>query len=113
MSDAGECKRNIEIKAKLEDEKEFNEKVIIAQELTGQSKSDILHQHDVFFKVPIGRLKLRYEVSQGWVDMKHDILFIDERINNHMIITHCSSGKLLWLCSWIVEDNNSISNQSI
>lgn len=65
MADAGECKRNIEIKAKLEDEKEFNEKVKIAQELTNQSRSDILHQHDVFFKVPIGRLKLRYEVSQG------------------------------------------------
>lgn len=59
MSD---CKRNIEIKAKIEGEKEFEEKVEIAQHLTGQ-QSKVLRQHDVFFKVPIGRLKLRYEVS--------------------------------------------------
>lgn len=63
MSDAGDFRRNVEIKAKLEDEKEFNEKVKIAQQLTGQGKAEIIVQHDVFFKVPNGRLKLRYEVS--------------------------------------------------
>ncbi|CRK91003.1 CLUMA_CG004691, isoform A [Clunio marinus] len=56
-----ECKRNIEIKAKLKDEKEFNEKIKIAQEITGQSSGEVIVQHDVFFKVPNGRLKLRYE----------------------------------------------------
>jgi len=61
MSDAGEFRRNVEIKVKLEDEKEFNEKVAIAQQLTGQSKAEIIVQHDVFFEVPKGRLKLRYE----------------------------------------------------
>jgi hypothetical protein len=57
----GETKRNIEIKAKLT-QKEFEEKVEIAKQLTGQSQPEILNQHDVFFKVPNGRLKLRYEV---------------------------------------------------
>jgi adenylate cyclase class IV len=52
--------RNVEIKAKLADEKEFNEKVSIAKKLTG-CESEILRQHDVFFKVAEGRLKLRYE----------------------------------------------------
>lgn len=56
-------KRNIEIKAKLADEKEFNEKVEIAVMLTGDQSAEIIEQHDVFFKVPMGRLKLRYEVS--------------------------------------------------
>lgn len=61
MADAGKSQRNIEIKAKIADEKEFDEKIKIAKDLTGQ-KADILVQHDVFFKVPMGRLKLRYEV---------------------------------------------------
>lgn len=62
MSEAGDHRRNIEIKAKLADEKEFNEKVDIAKQLTGE-KGELLIQHDVFFKVPNGRLKMRYEVS--------------------------------------------------
>ncbi|KAG5673267.1 hypothetical protein PVAND_003328 [Polypedilum vanderplanki] len=53
--------RNIEIKAKLSDENEFNEKVKIAANLIGNKETEILKQHDVFFKVPQGRLKLRYE----------------------------------------------------
>ena len=56
-------RRNIEIKAKIANEKEFNEKVEIAKQLTGEKNAEIIVQHDVFFKVPIGRLKLRYEVS--------------------------------------------------
>lgn len=63
MPDAGESKRNIEIKAKLADESEFNEKVAIASQLTGEKQAEIIVQHDVFFNVPNGRLKLRYEVS--------------------------------------------------
>lgn len=63
MLNAGDCRRNIEIKAKLADLKEFNEKVEIAKQLTGEKHAEIIVQHDVFFKVPIGRLKLRYEVS--------------------------------------------------
>lgn len=62
MPDAGDHKRNIEIKAKLANEREFNDKVEIAKQLTGEMKAEIIEQHDVFFKVPIGRLKLRYEV---------------------------------------------------
>lgn len=61
----GNSKRNVEIKAKLT-QKEFEEKMEIAKELTGitgKSQPEILNQHDVFFKVPNGRLKLRYEVS--------------------------------------------------
>ena len=58
---AGNFKRNIEIKAKLT-QQEFEEKLEIAKDLTGQTQPEILNQHDVFFKVPNGRLKLRYEV---------------------------------------------------
>jgi adenylate cyclase class IV len=59
----GNSKRNIEIKAKLT-QKEFEEKVEIAKQLTGKTQPEILNQHDVFFKVPNGRLKLRYEVRR-------------------------------------------------
>lgn len=60
---AEDHRRNIEIKAKLANEKEFKEKVEIAKKLTENQQGEILVQHDVFFKVPNGRLKLRYEVS--------------------------------------------------
>ncbi|KAL7016011.1 hypothetical protein ACKWTF_016773 [Chironomus riparius] len=56
----GDC-RNVEIKAKLCDENEFNEKVNIAKKLTGKIEAELIKQHDVFFKVTKGRLKLRYE----------------------------------------------------
>lgn len=62
MPDA-DHRRNIEIKAKIADEKQFNEKIEIAKQLTGNKQADIIVQHDVFFKVPVGRLKLRYEVT--------------------------------------------------
>ena len=55
-----EC-RNIEIKAKLKDENEFKEKVEIAKSLCGKTDAVVISQHDVFFKVTEGRLKLRYE----------------------------------------------------
>lgn len=56
----GDC-RNVEIKAKLCDKNEFNEKVNIAKKLTGKSEAELIKQHDVFFKATNGRLKLRYE----------------------------------------------------
>lgn len=56
----GDC-RNVEIKAKLFDENEFNEKVNIAKKLTGKNEAELIKQHDVFFKASVGRLKLRYE----------------------------------------------------
>jgi hypothetical protein len=59
---AGNHKRNIEIKAKFADKAEFDNKISIAKQLTG-SDGEILIQHDVFFTVPNGRLKLRYEVN--------------------------------------------------
>lgn len=65
MPEPSESKRNIEIKAKLADEEEFNEKVSIAKEITGESAAVVIVQHDVFFSVPNGRLKLRYEVSDA------------------------------------------------
>lgn len=55
--------RNIEIKAKLADRKELDEKVLIAEILTGQKSVEII-QHDVFFNASNGRLKLRYEVRE-------------------------------------------------
>lgn len=55
------CRRNIEIKAKIADKNEFHEKISIAKKLTN-SDGKILLQHDVFFTVKNGRLKLRYEV---------------------------------------------------
>lgn len=63
MSKAGDHMRNIEIKAKLADLKEFNEKVEIAKQLTGEKKAEVIVQHDVFFKAAMGRLKMRYEVN--------------------------------------------------
>lgn len=56
--------RNIEIKAKITNESEFNEKVEIAKKLTGKNPEKI-NQHDVFFKVSNGRLKLRYEEGKS------------------------------------------------
>lgn len=56
--------RNIEIKAKLADISEFEEKIRIAKELTGQH-GEVIVQHDVFFKVPNGRLKMRFESSES------------------------------------------------
>lgn len=53
--------RNIEIKAKLVDRKDLDEKASIAEKLTGQKAVEII-QHDVFFNSSEGRLKLRYEV---------------------------------------------------
>lgn len=55
--------RNIEIKAKIADEEEFNKKIEIAKQITGEKDATVIVQSDVFFKVPNGRLKLRYEVS--------------------------------------------------
>lgn len=51
--------RNIEIKARLSGEGRFEETVKRARELTG-SDGVLIEQHDVFYKVPEGRLKLRF-----------------------------------------------------
>lgn len=56
----GDC-RNVEIKAKLCDANEFNEKVNTAKKLTGKNEAIVIKQHDVFFNSTKGRLKLRYE----------------------------------------------------
>lgn len=56
------ARRNVEIKAKIVDAASFAEKVEIAKQLTGADGEKIV-QHDVFFKVPNGRLKMRYEVG--------------------------------------------------
>ena len=54
-----EALRNIEIKAQLLNKAEFDEKVKIAYDLTGAEAEEI-KQHDVFFNVTTGRLKLRH-----------------------------------------------------
>lgn len=52
--------RNIEIKAKVKDVKSLIEK---AKELS-KSKGEEIKQHDIFYNIPNGRLKLRiYKVS--------------------------------------------------
>jgi len=65
MEEKGDHRRNIEIKAKLANIYEFYDKVEIAKELTGEGQAEIIVQHDVFFKVPNGRLKLRYETDKA------------------------------------------------
>lgn len=59
---AEETKRNIEIKARIGSNEEFQRRIDIAKELT-KTDGEILPQHDTFFNVPNGRLKLRIEVS--------------------------------------------------
>lgn len=51
--------RNIEIKARLANATEYDRRVAIAKELT-QTTGEIIKQHDVFYNVTNGRLKLRY-----------------------------------------------------
>lgn len=55
-------KRNIEIKARISDDNEFQNRIAIAKELT-KSDGEILNQHDIFYKVNNGRLKLRIQVN--------------------------------------------------
>lgn len=51
--------RNIEIKAKLGSDDQYEERVRIASNLCGDDTGKILIQHDIFYNVPNGRLKLR------------------------------------------------------
>lgn len=51
--------RNIEIKARLPGEGRFEDLVERARQLT-RSDGQLIEQHDVFYKVPEGRLKLRF-----------------------------------------------------
>lgn len=65
-------KRNIEIKARIAGDVEFEKRVDIAKDLS-KSNGELIPQHDVFFNVPNGRLKLRYQTvcisvaSKRWV----------------------------------------------
>lgn len=51
--------RNIEIKARLSAEGRFEELVERARKLTG-TNGQLFYQHDVYYKVAEGRLKLRF-----------------------------------------------------
>lgn len=51
--------RNIEIKARLGNDEQFDRRVKIARKLT-LTDGEIIHQRDVFYNVAEGRLKLRY-----------------------------------------------------
>jgi adenylate cyclase class IV len=52
--------RNVEIKAKLANKSELDEKMKIASELIGKESVSLI-QRDVFFNALNGRLKLRFE----------------------------------------------------
>lgn len=56
-------KRNVEIKARIGDVEAFEKRVDIAKNLT-KTEGEILPQHDTFFNVGNGRLKLRIQVSK-------------------------------------------------
>lgn len=61
MSD--DHRRNIEIKAEIKNKDEFECKLTIAKKICDEANEPaILNQRDVFFQVPNGRLKMRYEV---------------------------------------------------
>ena len=49
--------RNIEIKAKID--QNFDEFIKLVNKIADGSKCEILNQHDIFYKSPNGRLKLR------------------------------------------------------
>lgn len=81
-------KRNIEIKARIADHTEFEKRVKIAKDLTN-TEGEVIPQHDVFFNVPNGRLKLRYEkvcllvVMHMLVANRHRVLIlIDTQLQN-------------------------------
>lgn len=54
-------KRNVEIKARIADDIEFDRRVQIAKDLCN-TDGELLKQHDIFYKVNDGRLKLRMQV---------------------------------------------------
>jgi adenylate cyclase class IV len=55
--------KNVEVKAQILSQEEFDRKLAIARSLTGTNGSTV-KQHDVFFNSKNGMLKLRYiEVS--------------------------------------------------
>lgn len=58
--------RNIEIKARLGNDEQFERRVQIARKLTG-TEGELIEQHDVFYNVTEGRLKLRY-LKVSWSD---------------------------------------------
>lgn len=75
-----QTKRNIEIKARIQNEQEFEKRITIAKELT-KTKGEILLQHDISYNVREGRLKLRNEVSSfsictaDWIQTINKICF--------------------------------------
>lgn len=80
---SGDHRRNIEIKAEIADDKEFQRKVSIASKICDNETSDILNQRDVFFQVPNGRLKMRYEVRLT-VKSDSNRLFLKSAISNRI-----------------------------
>lgn len=63
-------KRNVEIKARVSDDNEFQNRIAIASDLT-KSDGEILKQHDIFYKVTNGRLKLRIQVNYIFFILYH------------------------------------------
>lgn len=63
--------RNIEIKARLYNEENFNKTIAISKNLT-KADGQLIQQHDVFFQSSNGRLKLRY-----LKDKKSELIFYD------------------------------------
>uniref|UniRef100_A0A914RIL3 CYTH domain-containing protein n=1 Tax=Parascaris equorum TaxID=6256 RepID=A0A914RIL3_PAREQ len=63
--------RNVEIKAHIEDFEEYQEK---ASKLCGGQTPIVLFQHDIFFRSPRGRLKLRVFKNE---DSISELIFYD------------------------------------
>lgn len=83
-------KRNIEIKARIADEAEFEKRVKIAKDLSN-TDGEIIPQHDVFFNVPNGRLKLRYQK----VSSRRNVGSNKEMPNWHAVISFQTGKSML------------------
>ena len=83
--------KNIEIKAAIESFCDVEKKAVAL----GAHGPIILHQKDVYFKTPIGRLKVRYEDNQqcelifyvrGDNDKPRESLYYRKRIKNESML---------------------------
>lgn len=66
-------KRNIEIKARIHSEAEFVRRQEIAKKLTN-TDGEIIPQRDIFYKVPNGRLKMRF-LQVKFIKWMQDTIF--------------------------------------
>lgn len=81
--------RNIEIKARLGNDEQFERRVQIARKLTS-TEGKLIEQHDVFYNVTQGRLKLRF------LKVSENIKIVDTNFGTKIclpnIYTHTHTG---------------------